>query len=414
MIRRAAEQLVTEALADTPVVLVHGPRQAGKSTLAREVAAIAGNIRHITLDDPIPLDLASRDPAGFIAANPGPILIDEIQRAPGLFLAMKAAVDRDRKPGRFLLTGSANVLALPKVADSLAGRMAVVDLLPFSQSEIEGVNNTAVDDLFDPDFEFSLPTSEPKLADRITLGGYPEPFGRSSSARRDAWFSDYLRTILERDVRDLANIEGLTQLPRLLSLIASRIGDPLNVVGLARETGIPNTSLHRYIDLLKAVFLLQMVPAWSNDPDARLTRTAKAYMVDTGLLSYLVNVTPKNLNRNEFLFGRLVENLVALELLKLSQASDLRPTLYHLRTVKHLQVDFVLEARGGALVGIDVHPSAGLVPSDADGLRYLREIAPDQFSRGIILYLGEEIVPFGDGIFGVPISMLWSGSVSQN
>lgn len=407
MIERAAAREVAEALADTPVVLVHGPRQAGKSTLAQVVAERLGGFRHVNLDDPTPRALALQDPAYFVDSFPGPALIDEVQRAPEIFLALKSNVDRDRRPGRFLLTGSSNILALPKLADSLAGRMAIVDLLPLSQSEVEGTEGSFVDRLFDDPPLQVVGDGSADLTDRILKGGFPEPRGRASASRRDAWFADYVRTLLERDVRDLANIEGLAQMPRVLKLLAARTGTALNVVGLARDTGIPNTSLHRYLDLLQAIFLVQLVPAWSNDLGTRLTKTPKAYLVDTGLLAYLGNVTDRAVRADPDHLLPLLQNFVALELKKLSAASALRPSLFHLRTVKQLEVDFVLEARGGDVVGLDVKASPSVTPHDAEGLRYLQALAPDRFRRGIVLYLGRETVPLARGIDAVPLDALW-------
>lgn len=394
-------------MSDTPVVLIHGPRQAGKSTLAKAVADDMPGCRQITLDDPIPRDMATRDPAAFVATLTSGAAIDEVQRAPELFLAIKSSVDRDRRPGRFLLTGSANVLALPKIADSLAGRMAIVDLLPLTQAEIESANRNFVDDVFEDDLLLKAGSATTELLDRIVRGGYPEPSQRASAARRDAWFADYVRTILERDVRDLANIEGLTQMPRLLNLVAARSGETVNVISLSRDTGIPNTSLHRYLDLLRAVFLVQSVPAWSNDLGARLTKSPKAFLVDSGLLCYLDNLTPKTLLRDPEKLDTALQCFVAMELRKLSMLSELRPTLYHLRTVRHLQVDFVMEARGGGVVGIQVKAAPTLRPEDADGLRFLKELAGARFHRGVILYTGDEVVPIEPDLVGVPISALW-------
>ncbi|AIE85523.1 ATP-binding protein [Fimbriimonas ginsengisoli] len=408
MIHRSAARIVREALADTPVVLVHGPRQAGKSTLAQAVADELGGFRRLNLDDALPRARAVEDPTDFIETLAGPALIDEVQRAPGIFLPIKSSVDRDRRPGRFLLTGSSNILALPKLADSLAGRMAIIDLLPLSQGEVEGHSEpTFLDRLFDGEpIEFEG-SGVPDLAERIVRGGFPEARARASSQRRDAWFEDYSRTLLERDVRDLANIEGLVQMPRVLRLLAARAGQTINVLSLARDTGIPNTSLHRYLDLLKGVFLLHFVPAWSDDRGTRLTRSPKAYLVDTGLLAYLDNVSIKSLASNRDELDLVAENFVAMELIKLAKTSGARVELHHLRTVKQLEVDFVLEARGGDVVGIEVKASPSIRPEDADGLKFLKELAGDRFRRGIVLYTGREVQPFGKDMIALPIDALW-------
>jgi predicted AAA+ superfamily ATPase len=398
---------VSEALADTPVVLVHGPRQAGKSTLARTAAEAIGGYRFLNLDDAAPRALATEDPTFFIESLNAPVLIDEVQRVPEIFLPIKSSVDRDRRPGRFLLTGSSNVLALPKLADSLAGRMAIVDLLPFSQAEIESHESGLLDGLFaEGPLAFDGDGAK-DLMSRIVKGGFPEASLRTAASRREAWFESYIRTLLDRDVRDLANIEGLTQLPRVLRLLASRAGSTLNVASLSRDTGIPNTSLHRYLDLLKAVFLVHHVPVWSNNRGARLTKAPKSYLVDTGLLCFLDNCDQAAMEGDRNRLGPVMENFVALELLKLASVHPRRPVLHHLRTVKQLEVDFVLEGRGGDVVGIEVKAASTVRPEDADGLKFLKELAGEDFRRGVVLYTGRETLPLARDIWALPIDALW-------
>lgn len=396
-----------DALADTPVVLVHGPRQCGKSTLAHSAAEARGDFRYVNLDDAGPRNFAITDPGFFVESFTGSGFIDEVQRAPEIFLAIKASVDRDRRPGRFLMTGSSNILALPKLADSLAGRIAIVDLLPFSQLEVEGGKSNLIERLFsDERIEFRG-DGVPDLNERLVRGGFPEASMRASAVRRDAWFADYVRSLLDRDVRDLSNIENLTQMPRILNLLATRAGTTLNIVSFARDTGLSNTTMHRYLDLLKAVFLLHTVPAWSNNRGTRLTKAPKAFLVDTGLLCYLDNITLSTLRSDRSRIGPVLENFVAMELKKLIGTSELRPTLYHLRTVHQKEVDFVLEARGGGVVGIEVKAAHTVGPADAEGLRYLQDLAGDRFHRGVVLYTGKETVPLSRDIWAMPIDSLW-------
>lgn len=405
MIERNAKAPLLEALSDTPVVLIHGPRQSGKSTLGQ---ALQSERTYVTLDDPIALALARRDPKAFLEAYPAPVMIDEVQRAPELFLAIKLNVDRDRKPGRFLLTGSANVMNLPKLADSLAGRMEIVDLLPFSQGELEDRPKNFVDAVFEDEFkpEF-IPEDSKNLVDRIVRGGFPEPSLRSSQSRRDAWFANYVRTLLERDVKDVANIDGLSQMPLLLRLLASRAGTTLNASGLATETGIPYTSLKRYLSLLETIFLLRLVNTWSHDRSRILTKAPKAYLVDTGLLCYLGNLSAKSMLDDPLRLKPALENFVAMELQKLCTFGETKPWLLHLRTIRHLSVDFVLESRRGDVVGIQVKSGTTLHEDDADGLRFLRDLAGDKFIRGIVLYGGNSIQPMDARITGVPLSAVW-------
>ena len=405
MIERAAKGPLLDALSDTPVVLIHGPRQSGKSTLGQ---ALEPGRTYVTLDDPLALALAKRDPKAFLEAYPSPVMIDEVQRAPELFLPIKLNVDRDRKPGKFLLTGSANVLNLPKLADSLAGRMEIVDLLPFSQSELEGRTGNFVDALFEESF---APSSEPEdlkqLIDRMVRGGFPEPSLRSSPARREAWFANYVRTLLERDVKDVANIDGLSQMPLLLRLLAARSGSTLNAAGLATETGIPYTSLKRYLSLLETIFLLRLVNTWSHDRSRILTKAPKAFLVDTGLLCYLGNLNAKSLLEDPLRLKPALENFIAMELQKQCSFGEVRPWLLHLRTIRHLGVDFVLESRRGEVVGIQVKAGSTLHEDDAEGLRFLRDLAGDKFIRGIVLYAGATIQPLDARIVGVPIGSVW-------
>ncbi len=408
MFERKAAVKVKEALTDTPVVLIHGARQTGKSTLAQSLSTSPREPLRtsVTLDDPIALSLAKRDPAAFLNTYKSPVTIDEIQRAPELFLAIKLAVDKKRTPGSFILTGSSNVLAMPRLADSLAGRMEVIDLMPLSQGEIEGMEDGLVESLFDQEFvPVFKPEGSSELLNRIVAGGYPEPVQRTSRRRAD-WFESYIRTILERDVKDFANIEALSQMPYLLSLLASRSGSTLNVSSLAGETGIAYTSLRRYLSLLENLFLLKLVPAWSTGKE-NLAKTPKAYLLDTGLLCHLTQTSVDALRSDPLRLKPTLENFVAMELVKQCTFSPAKPWLRHLRTVRHLQVDFVLESRAKQIVGVQVKPSETLHPDDANGLRFLKELAGTNFKRGIVLYLGSERVPLDDGIEAVPVQSLW-------
>lgn len=410
MIRRAATTAIHSALLDTPVVLIQGPRQAGKSTLAQNLAQSHFKGAYATMDDPLVLGEARSNPSGFLKGRGTPLVIDEVQRAPELFLAIKLIIDRDRKPGQYLLTGSANVLLAPKVADSLAGRMEPIDLFPLSQAEVEGVVDNFVDAVFsgvDPR-EIALAPGRP-LVERIARGGFPEPFQRADEDRRVAWFQSYVRTVLDRDVRDLANVSGLAQMPRLLSLLAARSGATLNISSLSVETGAPHTTLTRYLDLFKALFLIQTIPAWSADVDTRLAKTPKGFLVDTGLMSYLMGAEAQTLAKDPIRWGPTLRTFVATELAKLASSSRTKPWLFHLRTVKHKEVDFVLESRDGRVIGIDVCAEGSVTPSDFEGLRFLAELAGDRFSRGFVLYEGQEIVPIAENLFAVPIAMLWAG-----
>ena len=408
MIQRNIIGPLLDALADSPVVLLIGPRQSGKTTLVRDIIGKRHPARYFTLDDSTTLSAIKTDPAGFIASLEGSVVLDEVQRAPELFVAIKASVDRDREPGRFLLTGSANVLLLPSVAESLAGRMEILTLWAASQGEIEGEQEAFVDAAFGvlPIITGKGPTPH-AILQRAILGGYPEVLGRTNAERRRAWYASYITSILQRDVRDLANIEGLTDLPRLLALMAARSTSLQNFAELSRSSNIPQSTLKRYLALLEMTFLLHTVSPWSGNLSHRLVKSPKVLLTDTGLLSHLAGLTPERLSIDGNLKGPLLENFVVMELRKQIAWSQTRPELFHYRTQTAREVDVVLEDRSGKIVGVEVKAAASVGGSDFNGLRALAEDAGARFHRGIVLYTGDEIIPFGANLNAVPLSALW-------
>ncbi|MGB3681002.1 MAG: ATP-binding protein [Rubrobacteraceae bacterium] len=401
--------MLNEALLDTPVVLLNGARQVGKSTLVRSGMVEDRGARYLTLDDAGILAAAETDPAGFLSGLEGPIILDEVQRSPGLFPAIKAEVDRERRPGRFLLTGSANVLLLPELSESLAGRMEILNLWPLSQGEIEDVEEGFIDAAFSGDSLSTRigPERVSELFERLLQGGYPEVIGRRSEARRRAWFGSYVTTILQRDVRDLSNIEGLTELPRLLSLLAARAASLVNYAELSRSASMPQSTLKRYISLLQATFLIQMLPAWSSNLGKRLVRSPKLLLCDTGLISNLQGISAERLASEPVLVGPLLENFVAMELTKQSAWSRTRPRLFHFRTHTGQEVDIVLEDAAGRIVGIEVKAAATVGVRDFRGLRALAEVAGERFQRGVVLYTGGTDIPFDKNLHALPVGALW-------
>ncbi|MCH8980284.1 MAG: ATP-binding protein, partial [Armatimonadetes bacterium] len=351
MYRRLAEARVADAIEDTPVVVVQGPRQCGKSTLVQQFCV--GDVPYITLDDGLSLDAATRNPDAFIARFRGPAVLDEVQRAPGLFRAIKKSVDQNRTPGRFLLTGSSNVLLLPKLSESLAGRMEIVPLWPLAQSEIESSEGSFLDWAFSHE-QGPCDAPETDLTDRILAGGFPEPLGRQTFARKAAWFESYLKTIAERDVRDLADIEGLTAMPRLLRVMAHHTGETVNVSRLSRETGIPHTTLTRYLALLESVFLLCSLPAWESDSGVRTIKSSKLHFSDPGLLAHLLGADIERLELDQGLIRRLLESFVAMELVRLADAHERSYRVLHFRSVRQWSVPVVIQAPDGRIVGIDL------------------------------------------------------------
>jgi uncharacterized protein len=405
-IRRAVVARLLAALRETSVVLLHGARETGKTTVARWLADGPHPARYFSLDDALVLGAIRRDPAGFLAGIDGPMVLDDIQQAPWLFLPLQAAVDRQPRRGRFLLIASSNLFRLPNLSESLASRMEVVTLWPFSEAEITGASATFLDALFLPSPpRFSQPDVD--FPSRLLRGGYPPAVEHTDAHQRGAWFGSYLLTRVERDLRDLANREGLSALRRMLAIMAARTSALLNFAELARSVAIPQTTLKRYFALLEATFLAQLVPAWSGDVGKRLIKVPKLFLNDTGLAAYLLGVSAERLAEETAVRGALAENFVAMELCKQAGWKQLPPHVFHFRTAAGQEVDFVIENAAGLLAGIEVRAKATVTARDFSGLRALAEIAGRRFRRGIVLYTGNSAVAFGSDLMALPISALW-------
>lgn len=408
MIKRTIEHVIHAAMADTPVVLLNGARQTGKTTLARAMAEKTG-AAYFTLDDAATLALAASDPVGFICNLQGPVVLDEIQKAPDLFPAIKVAVDKHRQPGRFLLTGSANVLTLPRLSESLAGRMEVIPLFPFSTGELAGARERFVTRLFDGTFaKTKLTATTQDLAARLTRGGYPEAVQRTAEDRRSAWFASYISTILQRDVRDLARVDALHQLPNLLKLLATRTAGLANLADVGRDAGLPHTTLTRYLALVETVFLVHRLPAWSPHIGKRLVKAPKLHLADTGLACHLIGADARRLRDDRALLGRMLETFVVGELRKQLSWAAPQASLYHFRTAGGSEVDVVLEQTDGSVASVEVKGSATVTASDFVALQALRDQLGNQFRAGIVLYLGDRVIPFGEKLWLVPIHALWA------
>lgn len=404
---------ILESLADTPVVFLHGARQTGKSTLAKALAASDHPASYLSFDTAAVLAAAWADPEGFVAGLEGPVVLDEVQRVPQLPLAIKAAVDTDRRAGRFLLTGSANATVIPKLSQSLVGRIELHALWPLSQEEIlRRKGSSFVDRLFSQ--RFTVRSIEPigfgPLIDRVLRGGYPEALTRRQVERRGAWFDAYVTTILQREVRDLSNIEHLAQLPRLLSLLASRTASLINYADLARSLTLPQSTLKRYMALLEATFLVGLLPAWHANLGKRLVKSAKLMLTDTGLLGHLLGLDAAGFSHDRTQTGYLLENFVAMELTKQLGWSRTRCELFHFRTETGQEVDLVLEDKSGRLAAVEVKTAATIGERDLHGLRTFADLTGDRFIRGVLLYTGKTVVPFGKHLHAMPISALWTGA----
>jgi predicted AAA+ superfamily ATPase len=404
---RLVEPRINEALADTPVVLIHGPRQCGKTTLARMVGEVRG-YAYFSFDDDVVLAAAQADPVGFVGDLPERTILDEVQRVPELFTALKAAVDRDRTPGRFLLTGSANVLLVPKLADSLAGRMEILRLHPLAQVELTGKPSAFLDMLFGAGFKIGAwQRLREELPKRIVAGGYPAALARGASRRRAVWYRDYIETLVQRDVRDLARIRLLDALPRLLMLAAGQTARLLNVTDLAAPFQLSRPTIRDYVTLLTRVFLLDELPSWHSNRLRRLIKTPKLHLGDTGLACALLGVDAAALQIDRELLGQLMETFIFQELRRQASWQEDLVTFYHFRDKDGAEVDIVLEMSGQRVAGIEVKAAATVKASDFRGLRKLKQAAGKRFAGGVVLYDGETTVPFGDDLYAVPIRCLW-------
>lgn len=407
--RRHLRPRVDEALRDTPVVLLNGPRQSGKTTLVEQ---FAGPRRpYLTLDDAATLLAAQEDPVGLIRGLDRAV-IDEVQRAPRLLLALKQAVDRDRRPGRFLLTGSANLLLVPGVADSLAGRMETLALLPLAGCEIHGGRGRWLDAVFAgaPPRTASRPgrrASGDDVVRAVLSGGYPEAVARPDARRRTAWTRQYVDALVQRDVRDVASIDKLDHLPRLLRALALVSGQLCNFAQLAGQVGLDAKTAARYLAIFERMFLLRRVTPWSANRLSRIVKTPKVQFLDSGLLCSLIGLTESAVARDRTRIGAALESYVFGELLKQASWSDGDYEVFTYRDKDQVEVDFVIEDRAGSVVGLEVKAGATVSREDFGGLRRLAALAGRPFAAGLVLYDGVETVPVGDKLWAVPISTLW-------
>jgi hypothetical protein len=405
--RRFAETRLFEALSDTPVVLIHGPRQCGKTTLARMAGRRRG-FAYFTFDDDVVLAGARADPIGFVAALPRHAILDEVQRAPEIFPALKATVDRNRRPGRVLLTGSTNVLLLPKLAESLAGRMAVLRLHPLAQCEIERRRPAFLAQLLACAFvTHGYARRGASVSERVAAGGYPAALTRASARRRAAWYRDYVDAIVQRDVRDMARIRSLDLLPRLLIAIAGQTGRLFNVSDLAGPFQVSRPTIREYVTLLDRMFVVEELPPWHTNRLSRLVKTPKLHMGDSGLACALLGLDAATLVEDRGTFGQMLETFVLQEVQRQASWSEREIRLSHFRDRDGVEVDIVLERGAREIAGIEVKASATVHGADFRGLRKLKEAAGARFTAGVVLYDGDTSVSFGEGLFAVPIRALW-------
>ena len=401
---RYIKPLLLESLKDSPAVLIHGPRQCGKTTLAQMVGK---QYKYVSFDDEIALKSAKKDPVGFVRELPKKIILDEVQKVPHLFSSIKKLIDSHRTLGRFILTGSSNILRLPALSDSLAGRVQILRLYPLSQEELNRQKSHFLDSLFKGTFKAWKERSPapPSLATKIVTGGYPAVFTRPSGRRRTNWYRNYMATLLQRDILDLSRVRSIDVLPRLLSLCATQTAHLVNFTSLARDFQISRPTVGDYVALLEQMFFLEKLPPWHKSRLRRLIKTPKIHLCDTGLASALLGVNAQVLQKDRTLLGQLVETFVFQELKKQASYHLKHHVFSHYRDKKGYEVDIVIE-RDHLTAGVEVKSSATVNMSDFKGLRQLKATVGKHFVAGVILYNGDTKAPFGKGFYAIPLSTL--------
>lgn len=398
---------IREAMTDTPVVCLLGPRQSGKTTLVRQLEP---ERTYVSLDDNNYYQTAISDPVEFITGLPNEVTLDEVQRAPMLLPVIKQAVDEDRRPGRFLLTGSANLLLLPQVTESLAGRMEIIQLQPLTEAEKMRQPgrflNTLLEDAFNPAIRTETETTDQTLAERLVAGGYPEPLTRPP-ARARQWRRQYLRTIIERDVQDIAQVRDSHELSRLLELLAVRSAQLFNLSRLSNVLGLHRDTVEHYISVLERLFLVHRLPAWHRNTGKRLIKSPKVHLLDSGLAATLADLSENDWVSKRERMGHLLESFVVQQLIAQMAWTDPDLKFWHYRDKDQVEVDVVI-TRGRKTWGVEVKAATTLNPKDGKGLTRLADYCGKDFKRGILLYTGKDILPLGDKrLLAVPIRELW-------
>lgn len=410
---RLAEPFILELIKSFPAVYLAGPRQSGKTTLTQHIAQTAHPATYLSFDDIQLRGSAQESPQAFLEKLKGPVILDEIQTAPELFRPLKIVIDQNRNAsdggrGKFLLTGSASVLALPQLSDALVGRMALHTLLPFSACEVYQQQHSFIDRAFNNDWHIKQITETIPVTTAMHQASFPEASQLNTPSLRQQWCNGYINTILQRDVHTLLEVEKITRLPDMLRLLAARTGSLLNETNLARETELNQITSKRYRILLESLFLTFSVPAWSKNFGKRLIKSPKVYLSDLNLLAYLLNIELESLpHTNSNLFGRVLENFVAMELTKQLTFSHTQAQLYHYRSSSGQEIDFLLQGPAGKVVAIEVKSKSQVNNKDFRHLEVIREEIGNNFHCGYVLYQGKTITPFGKDMWALPISTLW-------
>ena len=397
------------ALKDFPVVLIQGPRQCGKTTLAHMLNSKKEVYKYISFDNESIAKTAQDDPIGFIHNLPKRVILDEVQKAPEIFPTLKTVIDKNRKPGRFILTGSASVLHLPRLSESLAGRMCILRLYPFSQNELS--NDTSC--FFKSIFKKKIITQEVKpvslslLIDKITKGGYPVALKLPTETRVASWYTNYINTLIQKDIRDISQMRAVDILPNLLTLCATQTAHLLNFSRLASAFQVSRSSIVYYISLLEHMFFLEKLQPWFHNRLSRIIKTPKIHISDTGLACALLKINKLSLQKDPILLGQLAETFVFQELKKQASYSSKYYDFFHYRNRKGHEIDIIIE-HNNEILGIEVKLSSTIRSSDFNNLRRLKNIIGKQFARGVLIYTGNVCMCIEKELFAMPISYLWT------
>ena len=411
--QRWQEASILTGLTQSRVLLLEGPRQCGKTTLAKRISDIQ-DARGIyrTLDDLTLLNAALDDPHGFVAHGDDLMIIDEVQRAPQLLAAVKKDVDENQKPGRFLLTGSANIMTLPKVTESLAGRVRKIRLRPLALGEIESARPRFLEIARAGAWRVTTASPQP-LTKNVYIelalaGGYPEAVRLSGIRARRQWHTDYLGALIDRDLKDVANIRRKDNLVKLVEVLAAWSSRFMDATAIAAALGVSRPTLETYINALETLYLVDRVKPWSKTDYARVGKQDKLYMADTGLMAAILNWSLEKVRLDGALNGKLIETLVYTQLMALLDSQDESYRLYHYRDREQREVDFIVEAEDDSLIGVEVKAGSHVEPRDFRHLKWFREnLAHDREFQGLVLYTGEHVASFGPHMWAVPMNKLF-------
>jgi uncharacterized protein len=410
---RRLEEIVPQLMAEEPVVVLTGPRTVGKSTLLHRLAA-GVNRRVLDLDDVATRALVRQDLGLYLTGEP-PVLIDEFQHVPEILDAIKAELNRDLRPGRFVLTGSTRYSTLPRAAQSLTGRVHLENVWPLSQGELAGVRERFVQRLLDDPAHLVSPeasrATREEYVERVLAGGLPVALRRRPGRSRSRWFEDYLTLIVERDVLEISNVRQSAALPLLLRRLAAQTAQVLNIAHASREAGITTSVGEDYVRLLESVFLVHRLPAWGTTLTVRVNRLPKIHLVDSGLAGWLLGLTGASVGRRipagMAQFGHLLETFVVNELLKQAAWLDQGVRAGHYRTSDGHEVDLVLETEAGGVVAVEVKAGGTYRSEDLRGLRQLRDRLGERFHAGVLIYTGQLSARVDDRISVLPVDALW-------